>query len=70
MAGKLFLPEIRITDQSSDPQTLENGKAGERFISGGDYMGCVAKPDGSFQIVWADSRTNIFQIYTANVRVR
>lgn len=68
--GQTFLPEIRITDQSSDPQTLENGKAGERFISGGDYMGCVAKPDGSFQIVWADSRTNIFQIYTANVRVR
>ena len=68
--GKTFLPEIRITDKNSDPQTLENGKAGDRFISGGDYMGCVAKPDGSFQVVWADNRNNVFQLYTANVRVQ
>ena len=67
--GETYMPEIRITSENSDPGSSQNGKAGERFISGGDYMGCAAKPDGSFQLVWADNRTGLFQLYTANVRI-
>ena len=67
--GKSFENEVRVTNVNSDPATANNGKAGERFISGGDYMGCVAKPDGSFQLLWADSRSGIFQLYTSNVKI-
>ena len=67
--GKTFQPEIRVTEINSDPMTVTNGKAAERHISGGDYMGCVAKPDGSFQLVWADSRSGVFQLYTSNIKL-
>jgi hypothetical protein len=63
------MEELRITEINSDPLTPANGKTGERFISGGDYIGCVAKPDGSFQVLWSDSRTGIFQLYTSNIQV-
>lgn len=66
--GQSFEKEIPVTDVSSDPLTPGNGKTGERFMSGGDYMGLEAKPDGSFQVVWADSRTGIFQLYTSNIK--
>ena len=67
--GQTFLKETRVTGVSADPATAQNGKAGERFISGGDYIGCAAKPDGSFQLVWADSRTGVFQLYTSTIVV-
>ena len=68
--GKTFRNEIRVTDISSDPLVPGNGKTGERFMSGGDYMGLEAKPDGSFQVVWADSRTGIFQLYTSTIKIK
>ena len=67
--AKSFEKEIRITEVGSDPTTEGNGKAGERFISGGDYMGFAAKADGSFQLLWSDSRSGVFQLYTCNVFV-
>jgi hypothetical protein len=67
--GLTFENEVKVTDSSSDPSVEGNGKAGERFISGGDYMGCVAKPDGTFQVVWADNRSGVFQLYTSNIQV-
>lgn len=42
----------------------------QRFPAGGDYYGLVGLPDGSFQAVWTDARTGIFQIWTNWVRVR
>ncbi len=68
--GKTFKHEIRVTDVSSDPLVPGNGKTGERFMSGGDYIGLEAKPDGSFQVVWADSRTGIFQLYTSTIKIK
>jgi hypothetical protein len=67
--GKSFEEEIRVTDVSTDPSSPANGKTGERFMSGGDYMGLSSKPDGSFQLVWSDSRTGVFQLYTANIKI-
>lgn len=67
--GEWFEKEKRITKQSYQPFTIKNGLAANRHPSGGDYMGCVAKPDGSFQIVWADSRAGVFQLYTCNIKV-
>lgn len=67
--GQTFEKEVRVTGINSDPSVNGNGKAGERFISGGDYMGCAAKPDGTFQLLWADSRSGVFQLYTSNIKV-
>ena len=67
--GISFEREIRVTDVNSDPLVPGNGKTGERFMSGGDYMGLAAKADGSFQVVWADSRSGVFQLYTSNITI-
>lgn len=68
--GKTFQKEIRVTDISADPAVPGNGKTAERFLSGGDYMGLEAKPDGSFQLAWSDSRSGVFQLYTSNIQVK
>ncbi|HET9056958.1 MAG TPA: sialidase family protein [Chitinophagaceae bacterium] len=67
--GISFLPKIKVTEVSSDPNSISNGKAAERHFTGGDYMGCVAKPDGSFQILWADSRSGVYQLYTSEIKI-
>ncbi len=68
--GFSFQNEIRLTDINSDPLTTLNGKAGTRHLAGGDYMGCVAKPDGSFQVLWADARSGIYQLYTTEIKIK
>lgn len=45
---------------------------GERDIAarwplGGDYSGLTAGPDGRFHVIWADSRTGIYQLWTRTV---
>ena len=67
--GKTFHQEVRVTAVNSDPLNTANAKAAERHFSGGDYMGCVGKPDGSFQLVWADSRSGVFQLYMSNIKI-
>lgn len=42
----------------------------ERFPQGGDYLGLVAMPDGSFRAVWPDARTGVFQLWTDRIEVR
>ncbi len=43
---------------------------GRRWPSGGDYEGLVTLPDGSFRALWADSRTNTFQLWTASLSLK
>ena len=40
-----------------------------RFGDGGDYHGLVGRPDGGFSVVWADSRTGVYQLWSAAVGV-
>jgi len=45
---------------------------GERDIAarwplGGDYSGLAAGPDGRFHVVWADSRTGVYQLWTRSI---
>ena len=67
--GKTFLPEVRVSTAESCPNTPQNGRAAERWQFGGDYSGLAATSDGLFHILWADSRSGIYQLYTATVRV-
>jgi hypothetical protein len=44
-------------------------RPGERFPSGGDYVGMAVDRDGAFHPIWADARTGTDQIWTAAVSV-
>jgi hypothetical protein len=65
-----FLPESRVSSAATCPATPRNVETALRFPAGGDYMGLAAAPDGSFRLLWADSRTEIYRLYTATVAVR
>lgn len=68
--GRTLLPEVKISSGLSCPNSPANGKGGERWPAGGDYFGLVARPDGVFQLLWADSRSSAYQLRTATVRVK
>jgi hypothetical protein len=65
--GVTFLPPVRVSSQPSYRRWHLSTE--DRFGNGGDYMGLTADTTGAFHPFWADSRSGIFQIYTAVVRV-
>jgi hypothetical protein len=76
--GQTFTPPVQMAaepscnDTSANRIVLEDGTTplSRRFGDGGDYHGLVALPDGSFQALWADSRTGVYQLWTARVTVK
>ncbi|MDX1671259.1 MAG: hypothetical protein R3211_02895 [Balneolaceae bacterium] len=42
----------------------------DRWSRGGDYFGLAALPDGNFQVLWSDSKTGTFQLWTARITIR
>ncbi|MGH9367834.1 MAG: sialidase family protein [Thermoanaerobaculia bacterium] len=67
--GKTFLPEVRVSTQAGCADSPGNGKARYRWPAGGDYSGLAARPDGGFQLLWADSRDGMYRLRTSTVRV-
>ncbi len=67
--GASFSRPQRVSSTSSSPKTHGNADVANKFSGGGHYMGITAKADGKFQLVWADSRTGVFQLYTSEVAV-
>ena len=65
--GKTFAPETRVSSESSCGDAPANGSAKYRWPAGGDYHGLVARADGAFQILWADSRDGRYRLRTATV---
>lgn len=68
--GESFQRPIRVTDVSSNPRTKENADVANKFQPGGHYLGITTKTDGSFQLIWSDSRNGFFQLQTSNIKVR
>ena len=68
--GESVLDPIRVSTETSCPDAEGNGAAGRGWPSGGDYSSLAAAPDGSFRVVWADSRDGYFRLRTAVVRVQ
>jgi BNR repeat-like domain len=68
--GVTFLPEVKVSTKPSCPATPRNVETALRFPAGGEYMGMAAAPDGSFRLLWADNRSEIYRLYTATVSVR
>jgi hypothetical protein len=77
--GKTLLPNVRVSTVKSCPDVPGNvvrpdaGGDGfgvaARWPAGGDYSGLAASADGLFHILWSDSRTGVYQNWTATVRV-
>ena len=68
--GKSFQRPIRVTDISTNPHTEKNGDVANKFPGGGHYLGLTSKTDGSFQLIWSDSRSGVFELQTCNVRIK
>jgi hypothetical protein len=77
--GATFLPNARVSTVKSCPNVPGNvvrpetggdgfGVAG-RWPAGGDYSGLASSADGLFHVLWSDSRTGVYQNWTATVRV-
>jgi len=62
--GQTFLPEVKVSSAENCSDTPANGEAGRRYSAGGDYFGLAAAADGRFHVLWADSRTGIYQLRT------
>ncbi|PYU36865.1 MAG: hypothetical protein DMG54_35535 [Acidobacteria bacterium] len=67
--GLTFLPEVQVSSKPSCAATPRNVETALRFPAGGEYMGLAAAPDGSFQLLWSDSRSEMYRLYTAKVAV-
>jgi len=65
--GRTFAPEERVSTESSCGDAPANGSAKYRWPAGGDYHGLAARPDGAFQLLWADSRDGVYRLRTATV---
>jgi len=68
--GKTFLPQVRLSEAPSCPDTARNGRVAARWPEGGDYSGLAAAADGTFHALWADSRDGIYRLWTAPITVR
>jgi hypothetical protein len=68
--GVTFMPEVKVSTKPSCPGTPRNVETALRFPAGGEYMGLAAAPDGSFRLLWSDSRSEIYRLFTATVTVR
>jgi hypothetical protein len=67
--GKTFSPEVKVSTEKSCPDSVENGMVGKRFPAGGDYQGMVALADGDFVLLWSDSRSGVFQLRAAKIKI-
>jgi len=66
--GLSFQKPTRVTKRSTNPKTEANADVARRFSGGGHYLGIDDKPDGSFQLIWSDSRSGFFELQTCNIR--
>lgn len=75
--GTSFFPPVPVAEVAScskQPGNMvrrarESFDVAERWPAGGDYFGLAANPDGTFQVLWSDSRTGVFQLWTASIDV-
>jgi len=68
--GKTFLDPVKVTRVTSRlARQGPSSRVAGTFPGGGHYSGMDVLPDGSFQLVWSDARSGIYQLYTANVVV-
>ncbi|MGH9200200.1 MAG: sialidase family protein [Vicinamibacterales bacterium] len=67
--GESFTDPHRVSTKPSCPAAGANGYAAEFLPTGGHYSGLASAADGSFRLLWADSRGERYELRTARVSV-
>lgn len=67
--GRSVIEPVRVSTETSCPDTPGNGRVSTSWPMGGDYSSIAAAPDGTFRLVWADSRDGRFRLREAVVAV-
>ncbi|HEX8722624.1 MAG TPA: sialidase family protein [Pyrinomonadaceae bacterium] len=67
--GETFLPEVKVSAKHTCPASPQNVQTALRFPAGGEYIGMVATPDGSFHILWPDNRSGTYQLRFVTAKV-
>ncbi|NAY91274.1 hypothetical protein GTQ34_05015 [Muricauda sp. JGD-17] len=67
--GVSFQRPVRVSKVSSNPRTQANADVANKFIGGGHYLGITTRADGSFQLIWSDSRSGIFKLQTCRIKI-
>ncbi len=67
--GATFVPEHRLTPETSCPGTSANGGAGRRWRWGGDYIAIAPANGGAFYVVWSDSRSGVYQLWMRRIEI-
>jgi len=67
--GETFLPDVKVSSAPSCADAPRNGLAKARWPAGGDYTGLAARPDGSFHLLWSDSRDGMYRLRQSVVKV-
>lgn len=68
--ARTFGIPVRVATADSCPAGPANGGVADAWAMGGDYGSLTAAPDGTFRLVWADSRTGPFRLRTSVFGVR
>lgn len=66
--GRSFGPPQRVTTETSCPDVPGNEGVVGSWPMGGDYGALAAAPDGTFHLVWADSRGGAFELRRSRFR--
>ena len=67
--GQTFEGPHQVSTAPSCPATAENGYAQDFFPFGGHYSGLAAAADGSFHLLWSDSRGPRYELRSAQLLV-
>jgi hypothetical protein len=76
--GKTFLPNKQVSTVLSHPDVPGNRirrrqnypeTIAQAWPVGGDYSGLTASTDGCFHAIWTDTRTGVYQLWTAAIQV-
>lgn len=66
--GASFLDPVTVSSEPFCARAGEVPGAG-RWRVGGDYFGLAAAGEAAFRVLWADSRSGVWQVRTAEVRL-
>ena len=67
--GRSFLPEVRVTPDSSCPAASRHRGVARRWRFGGDYLGLSADADGRFHLLWSQVADGTYHAFAAVARV-
>lgn len=74
--GDSFTPSAPVTEEVCNavrgnvvPRSAGPFNVASRWPAGGDYFGLAALDDRAFRAVWSDSRTGVFQVWTARIEI-